>query len=171
MTFTIARNGSHLGSFSEEEIREGVNAGRFTTADLAWREGMLGWETLASVFGLPVSAGPPPLPAQMPWAAPSMMPGAPPVRKSIGDDAGMRLLLPVGRSGWAIAAGYLGLFSLIVLPAPVAIIVSIIALKDIKKSKAPGQKLKHGTGRAIFGLVAGIAGCLLPIFYIMSLRH
>ena len=38
----------------------------------------------------------------------------------LGDDAAMRMLLPVGRSGWAIAAGYLGLFSLIVLPAPYA---------------------------------------------------
>ena len=27
--------------------------------------------------------------------------------------AGMRMLMPVGRSGWAIAAGYAGLFGLI----------------------------------------------------------
>ena len=77
----------------------------------------------------------------------------------MGDDAGMRLLLPVGRSGWAIAAGYLGLFALLLIPAPLAIIVSIIAIRDIgKSSKTPNKK--YGMGRAAFGLVAGILGTL-----------
>lgn len=75
----------------------------------------------------------------------------------IGDDVGMRLLLPVGRSGWAIAAGYLGLFSLIVIPAPISLIVSLMAIRDIRRSKG-SAKPKHGMGRAIFGLVMGILG-------------
>ena len=72
---------------------------------------------------------------------------------------GMRLLLPVGRSGWAIAAGYLGLFGLVLLPAPLALIVSIIAIRDIQKSKRT-EKPKHGMGRAIFGLIVGILGTI-----------
>jgi hypothetical protein len=82
-----------------------------------------------------------------------------------GDTAVERMLLPVGRSGWAIAAGYLGLFSLIVLPAPIALIVSIIAISDIRKSRAAVHP-KHGMGRAIFGLVMGIlgTGALVMIF-------
>ena len=69
---------------------------------------------------------------------------------SIEDSAGMRILLPVGRSMWAIAAGYLGLFSLIIVPAPIALIVGIIAVIDIKKNPQ-----KHGMGRAIFAIIMG----------------
>lgn len=72
----------------------------------------------------------------------------------------MRLLLPVGRSAWAIAAGYLGLFSLIIIPAPLCLIISIIAIRDIRRSKLT-DKVKHGMGRAIFGLVMGIVGTLV----------
>lgn len=68
----------------------------------------------------------------------------------LGDDAGVRMLLPVGRSGWAIAAGYLGLFAVLCIPAPLALIAGIIAVIDIKKNPK-----KHGMGRAIFGIVMG----------------
>ena len=90
-------------------------------------------------------------------------PPLPPVsKKKMGDDAGMRMLLPVGRSTWAIAAGYLGLFGLIIVPAPIALIVSIIAVRDIQKSKKTGET-KHGMGRAIFGLIVGVVGTVLLI--------
>ena len=71
----------------------------------------------------------------------------------------MRLLIPVGRSGWAIAAGYLGLFSLVLVPAPISVMISIIAIRDIRLSKGTA-KVKHGMGRSIFGLVMGILGTL-----------
>ena len=91
-----------------------------------------------------------------------------PVREqSLGDHAGMRMLLPVGRSGWAIAAGYLGLFGLIIVPAPFALIVSVIAIFDIRKSKNT-SKPKHGMGRAIFGLIVGIVGTLILGFFVLS---
>jgi len=76
-------------------------------------------------------------------------------------DAATRMLIPVGRSLWAIAAGYLGLFSLIPIIAPLAILVSIIAIISIKKN----PKL-HGMGRAIFGLVMG---CLMSAFLLLFL--
>lgn len=88
----------------------------------------------------------------------------------IGDDAGMRFLIPVGRSAWAIAAGYLGLFSMIGFPAPLAVIISIIAIRDIRRSKN-SQQVKHGMGRAIFGLVMGIGGSLILGFIIVSLMR
>jgi hypothetical protein len=70
--------------------------------------------------------------------------------RDLGDDAGMRLLLPVGRSLWAIAAGYAGLISILVFPAPFAVLLGILAIRDIKRHPE-----KHGMGRAIFGLVMG----------------
>lgn len=87
--------------------------------------------------------------------------------QSLGDDSGMRMLLPVGRSGWAIAAGYLGLLGFVIFPAPLALIVSIIAILDIQKSKKTA-KPKYGMGRAIFGLIVGIAGSV--ILLLISLR-
>ena len=78
------------------------------------------------------------------------------------------MLLPVGRSGWAIAAGYLGLFSLVILPAPLALIISIIAMRDIKKSRAATTP-KYGMGRAVFGLIMGVLGTGLILTFIVSL--
>ena len=99
---------------------------------------------------------PPPLPP----------PIQPPKSQHLGDNAGMRLLLPVGRSGWAIAAGYLGLFSLIVFPAPLSLIISIIAIWDIRRSKS-SEHPKHGMGRAIFGLIMGLVGTALLLFFLL----
>jgi hypothetical protein len=157
MHYSIARNGQTLGSFPEQELRHGVGTGLFHYHDLAWTEGMPEWAALGQVLGLsPSQAGPVfiPPPFQQP--------------KKMGDDAGMRMLLPVGRSGWAIAAGYLGLFALLIVPAPAALIVSLIAISDIRKSTEPGRDPKHGMGRAIFGLIAGIVGTLILLLLILS---
>jgi hypothetical protein len=82
--------------------------------------------------------------------------------RNLGDDAAMRFILPVGRSLWAIAAGYFGLFSSIIFPAPIALILGTVAIWDIKKHPD-----KHGMGRAVFGLVMGILGTgLLAMFLI-----
>ena len=73
---------------------------------------------------------PPPLPPQaINYAAPP----PPGHYRDIGDDPKMRMLLPVGRSPWAIVAGYLGLLSPLMIFAPFALIVSIIAMRDIKR--------------------------------------
>jgi hypothetical protein len=60
------------------------------------------------------------------------------------------MLLPVGRSGWAIAAGYMGLLSVIPIFAPLAIIFGILALREMKRHPE-----RHGSGRAWFGIVMG----------------
>ena len=63
----------------------------------------------------------------------------------------IRMLLPVARSPYAIASGYLGLLSvLFIIPAILAIIFGILAIRDIKLNKN-----KHGMGRAIFGITIG----------------
>ena len=71
--------------------------------------------------------------------------------------------MPVDCSGWAIAAGYLGLFGLIIFPAPLALIAAILAIRDINKSKKT-DKPKYGMGRAIFGLIIGILGTGILLF-------
>jgi len=76
--------------------------------------------------------------------------GTPVAARDLGQDPLVRMLLPVGRSGLAIAAGYLGLFSLIFFPAPLALLFGILAIRDIRRHPE-----KHGMGRAIFGVVMG----------------
>jgi hypothetical protein len=76
----------------------------------------------------------------------------------------MRLLLPVGRSVLAIIAGYLGLFSVLLIPAPVALLVGILALRDMRRNPT-----KHGMGRAIFGIVMGTLGTLLLFLFLVPL--
>jgi hypothetical protein len=88
----------------------------------------------------------------------------PPMPPDMGESAAIRMLLPVGRSFWAIAAGYMGLFSLIFFPAPIAIILGILAIRDIRKNPH-----KHGMGRAIFGLVMGIIFTIPLIIMIIAL--
>ncbi len=61
-----------------------------------------------------------------------------------------RMLMPVGRPASAIAAGYLGLLSLLPLIGIAAIITSLVALRTLRK-----QPDLSGRGRAIFGLVMG----------------
>src|SRR5262245_43788344 len=55
-------------------------------------------------------------------------------QQSLGDDAALRLLIPVGRSAWAIAAGYLGLLSLgVCFLGPFAVIAGVIAIVNIQR--------------------------------------
>ena len=85
--------------------------------------------------------------------------------EALGDNAVMRMLLPVGRSWLAIAAGYAGLFSLIVFPAPLALLLGILAVRDLKKNPK-----KHGMGRAIFGIVMGALGTAILLLMLIGLR-
>lgn len=104
-----------------------------------------------------------------PYQKPSSPPPIPPApqEKRLGDDPGMRMLMPVGISGWAIAAGYLGLVSLILIPAPFALATGIYAVIDIRRSKS-GNRPKYGMGRAIFGIVMGVL--FTPVLVTMALR-
>jgi hypothetical protein len=77
----------------------------------------------------------------------------------LGDDPVARALLPVGRSGWAIAAGYLALFSVLLIPAPFALVAGVLAVRDIRRNPS-----KHGLGRAWFGIVMGLLGSALLAF-------
>jgi hypothetical protein len=89
--------------------------------------------------------------AAPPTVAPPMV--APP---RLEDDRVMRMLLPVGRSGLAIAAGYAGLFAVLLPLAPIALLLGILAVRDLRRHPE-----KHGMGRAVFALIMGGLGTLL----------
>ena len=95
-------------------------------------------------------------------------PPLPPAPERIEDNAGLRLLLPLGLSGKAIAAGYLGLVSVLAIPAPAALILGIFALRDIARSRKKPPR-KYGMGRAIFGIVMGGAFTVLYLAVLISM--
>ncbi len=78
-------------------------------------------------------------------------------------DPAMRWLLPVGRSGYAIAAGYLGLFG-IFIPGLclLAVVFGWLGLRDIAQHPE-----KSGKGRAWFGIIAGGLFTLLTLLLVL----
>ena len=82
--------------------------------------------------------------------------------EDITQDPMMRTFLPVGRSLWAIAAGYLALFSVLCIPAPFALICGIIAVRDIKKNPK-----KIGMVRAWLGIVLGSIFSIALVFILI----
>jgi hypothetical protein len=79
------------------------------------------------------------------------------------DDPAMRWVLPVGQSVWSIVAGYLGLFSLLCFPAPLALICGIVAVVHLRKNPR-----LSGWGRAIFGIVMGTLGSAFLLLGLIS---
>jgi hypothetical protein len=159
-----AHFGQQRGPLPRSEILALISRGEISRSDLVWKEGMAQWLPAGQVPGFFDGITPPPLPPMeaIPYASPSPAMYAQP--SDLAQSAGMRMLLPVGRSGWAIAAGYLGLFSLLILPAPIALIISIVAIRDIKRHPET-----HGLGRAVFGLIMGIGGTVVLIFGAIAL--
>jgi len=86
-----------------------------------------------------------------------------PTPSSVAADPVARWVLPVGRSGLAIAAGYLGLFSIILLPAPVALLLGVLALRDLRRHPD-----RLGRGRAWFGVIMGAAFTALLVAMLIS---
>src|SRR5437762_6561084 len=72
----VNRGATSLGVFPEEQVREGIGAGRFLPSDLGWREGMASWQPLSQftefaddMAAAPAASAPP---TQTP-AAPAMI--------------------------------------------------------------------------------------------------
>jgi len=131
----IDANGTQCGPYTEEQLRSWANDGTITPTTQLWTNGLEGWIPASDVPGL--------------FANPPIRP--PHISPSAGDSAAMRMVLPVGRSGLAIGAGYVGLGSLLCgILAPVAVVLGILALKDIQKNPE-----KHGKGRAWFAIILG----------------
>jgi hypothetical protein len=138
-----SRQGSQVGPIAREQLDALARSGALWPDDLVWTDGMPNWQPARAIADL--AAIIPPGRAPVGYYG-----GPPPPYSDGGQDAGMRMLLPVGRSGWAIAAGYLGLFSVLFVFAPFALIAGIFAVRDIRSDST-----KHGMGRAIFGIVMG----------------
>ena len=64
----VNRDRQNLGQFTPEEVTAGLASGRFFPTDLAWREGMEGWQPLSAFTDLPTAEE---------IAPPTLAPGSP----------------------------------------------------------------------------------------------
>jgi len=92
-----------------------------------------------------------------------------PLRPNVGtydiaEDALTRAIVPVGRSGYALVAGYLGLLSFIPLLGLLAIIFGVLAIRDLQR-----RPERRGMGRAIFGIVVGSVSSLVFVAVLIGL--
>jgi len=79
------------------------------------------------------------------------------------DQEAMSLVIPVGQSGWAIAAGYLGLVSLLFWPLG---FVSIFAsIKAISRQRTGATWLRIITG--FLGGAVGVGVSLMIVYSVM----
>ncbi len=76
----VNRGTTTLGVFSEEEVREGLSAGRFAPTDIGWREGMASWQPLSQFPEFAAAGGP---------AAPPVQPGATPTSAPVAARGGL----------------------------------------------------------------------------------
>lgn len=88
---------------------------------------------------------------------------APSAASSAAANPALRMLVPIGRSWLAILAGYLGILSLLLVPAPLALVAGIAALGQLKKNPE-----LYGKGRAWFGIVAGSLGTIGLVLVIVN---
>ena len=76
----VNRGTTSLGVFSEQEVREGLSAGRFASTDIGWREGMATWQPLSQFPEFGGAAAP---------AAPQVQPGAVPTLTAVAERTGL----------------------------------------------------------------------------------
>ena len=140
MMWYYSHAGETVGPVAHETLASLVRSGELAANDYVWSETLDGWQTVAATPEV-LAPAPPPPPAPRVYTAPSTSPG---------DSVVMRAILPVGRSGWAIASGYLGLFCIFPLFGIAALVTGILGVRAIR-----GNRKLHGMGRCTFGIVMG----------------
>ncbi|HTR52688.1 MAG TPA: DUF4190 domain-containing protein [Kofleriaceae bacterium] len=127
------------GPVGIEQLKKLALARHLSAHTLVWSEGMPEWVPLGTIVHVPTAPA---------------------------GDEGLGLLVPMGpQSALAMIAGYCGLFSILVIPAPFAIILGILGLRDIA-----AHPEKKGKGRAITGIVLGSLVTLLFLLILVTSR-
>lgn len=137
------------------EVRKMVSEGRISPETPAIEPPSQEWQPVHRLIGSPQGQGfRQPSDSDYPWQQ----------KPQPGKFGAMDLVAPLRADPWAVLAGYLGLFSFILIAAPFSLAVAIIALKSLKKHPE-----RTGKGRAWFGLVMGVLGTPLLIWLIATL--
>lgn len=150
-TIHVARDGTNIGTFSVEEVREGLRTGRFLPTDMAWEAGMSDWRPLSQVM------------AEKPGAT-TPMPGATETNALAVSPS------PTGSDAAAAGAGLpwehrqqLGMFRAY---------FDTVALVLTKPAEAFAMMRKEGDllGPMLFALIGGCAGLLVSFLFQVILQ-
>ena len=162
-TWYYLSGGKSVGPLGDAEFRELVVRGRVRPETAVWSAALGSWRRARAVYELveTLHAG-----GEARAKAPPTNRGQVIVRTlgvaMVGRnvDPKLQLLIPTGLSSNAVTAGYLGLFSFMIVTAPVAILCGILGLREIRTHRE-----LRGRGRAWFGIVMGSAA--LVVFVLM----
>ena len=157
------------GPFEMDEVTRRAESGQLSSDTLVCPEGGSAWiaagEEFPTLFRasrppeLPIGLAEPPRPAPRPMPAYAPQPTVAPA----GDDAAMKVLIPLAVDPVCLLAGYLGLLSVLVIFAPFAIGFGIWGL--IRLRSTPDQR---GHVRAAIGIGGGCIGMLLFVGIIIG---
>jgi len=152
----VNRGATSLGAFPEEQVREGIRAGRFLPSDLGWREGMASWQPLSqfSEFGEDVAAA-----APAPAAPPTQTPTPPAM---VAPPAGSTTAAPRSGLPWERrdAIGFLSAFGQT---------VSMILTRPTEAFTV--MRTEGGLGDPLlFGVIGGSIGAIVWILVSAALH-
>jgi uncharacterized protein DUF4190/uncharacterized protein DUF4339 len=144
----VNRGTTSLGVFSEQEVREGLSAGRFAPTDIGWREGMASWQPLSQFPEFGGAAAP---------AVPPVQPGA--VLTAAGPTtAGKTEPLAI----WSLVLSLVGLFCCGFVVGIGGVVCGHLALSKLQR--APQLQ---GRGLAIAGLIIGYLAIVFWLIYVV----
>lgn len=148
-TIHVNRGTTSLGVFSEQEIREGLSAGRFAPTDIGWREGMATWQPLSQFAEFGGAAAP---------AAPPLQTGATSVTVPASAAAGTTEPLAI----WSFVMGMLSLVCCGFILGIPAVICGHLALSKLQK-----EPQLRGKGLATAGLIIGYVAIAFWLMYVV----
>src|SRR5881275_1460814 len=139
----VNRGTTSLGVFSEQEVREGLSAGRFTPSDIGWREGMASWQPLSQFPELAATAP----------AAPPPQTGA----TLISEPAAPRSGLPWDERQTK------GLFNAFIETLQMVLGKPVVAFTAMKREGGLGEPL-------LYAVIGGTFGGVFAVTYNFALR-
>jgi hypothetical protein len=141
----IGADQKEYGPITADQLRQWISEGRINANTKVQAEGSGVWKTVSELpeFGLTLPPPPPSGPKYAPGGPISM--GPPPEKTN---------MLAV----WSMICGIVGVFCCQIIIGPLALILGIVGLSQIKKN--PHEK---GSGMAITGIILGILALLIGI--------
>ncbi len=161
----VNRGATSLGAFSEEQVREGLRAGRFLPSDLGWREGMANWQQLSQFaeFAAETAAA----------AGQAPPPQTPPTSTVTAAGAGPAPETPAPRSGlpWDQRQSK-GLFSAFIETLQLVLSKPTVAFTVMKREGGLGEPLIYALIGGSFGMVFyWIYNLVFQSFALFQPRH
>jgi Domain of unknown function (DUF4190)/GYF domain 2 len=140
----VNRGTTSLGVFSEQEVREGLSAGRFAPTDIGWREGMATWQPLSQFPEVGGAAAP---------AVPPVQPGAVPM-SSVAKTEPLAI--------WSLVLSLVGLFCCGFVVGIGGVVCGHLALSKLQR-----EPQLQGRGLAIAGLIIGYLAIVFWLIYVV----